>query len=93
MFGTLEYITIRKILIKKNFVLHRNIALAGTEVAFADNFSFFSAPRVGLNTSFYYLSVFYRAIKNLVLPLVVSIFLGILLLNYFSVNFLKNLAA
>jgi|JI7StandDraft_1071085.scaffolds.fasta_scaffold02073_3 hypothetical protein len=93
MFGTLEYITVRKILIKKNFVLHRNTIITDNDVAFGDNFNFFAAPKVGLNTSFYYLTVFYRALKNLILPLIVSVLLGVLLLNYFSVNFLKNLAA
>lgn len=40
-----------------------------------------------------YLSVFYRGVRTLLLPFIVSVILGLLLLDYYNINFIRQIAA
>lgn len=44
-------------------------------------------------TAVYIFAVFYNALKTLILPVVISLFLCLILLDYYNVNFIRQIAA
>ena len=97
LFGKLEYYRYRKILLKRNFVLERKIFIPVFKginriTLLLSRHIVPERDRLTLKFKVYYnyLAIFYKGMRSVLLPIFLSIILGIILLNFFSTNFLRN---